>query len=176
MPVAVAAGVVLGVFSKAVNAVAPAWTGNSLALWLLVAFLVGLTARTARDAAARGCVALVVANCSYYAWRLFVVDDIGLRFTVRAFAFWTALAVPAGLAAGALATRPAHARALLAGAFAGEAAFTLANGGRVGHAVVAAIVAATFAVRTRWSGDGAWPAVGGAAVVVGAALLRRMVL
>lgn len=176
MLIAVVAGVVLGVFSKVVDEVAPAWAGNSLALWLLVAFLVGLPARGPREAAVRGAASLTVANCAYYAWRLFVIDNISVRFAVRAFSFWTALAIPAGLAAGAVARRGREGAALPAGGFGGEAAVVWIGGGRPAHLVVALSAAAILAAATRWTRWGTWVATGAAVAVGGAVALRRALL
>lgn len=176
MILAVAAGIVLGVFSKVVNAVAPAWAGNSLALWLLVAFVVGLGAPRVRDAAARGCVSLVVANCAYYAWRLFLADDVGHRWAIRAFTFWTALAIPAGIVAGALARRGREGWSLSAGGFAGEAGFVLTVSGRPAHVAAAAVIAVVFAAVARWTRRAALIAAGAAAAVAGAAALQRVLL
>lgn len=176
MLLAVLAGVALGVFSKVVNAVAPAWTGNSLALWLLVAFAVGLGASSVRQAAARGCVSLVVANCAYYAWRLFLTEDVSVRWAIRAFSFWTALAVPAGIVAGALARRGREGWSLSAGGFAGEAGFVWVVAGHPAHIAAAAVLALIFAAVTRWSQRAALMAVGATAAVAGAAALQRVLL
>ena len=177
MVVAVAAGAALGVFSTVVDSVAPAWAGNSLALWLLVAFLVGRRGRTAPGAAACGCVALVVANCAYYAWRLFVGDNVGIRFAVRAFSFWTALAIPSGLASGAASRWGREGSALPAGAFAAEAAFSWFVRGRGAHAVAAAAVAVPLAVSARWTRRGVWLALAaGVAVAAGMAGARELML
>lgn len=173
---AVVAGAVLGVFSKVVNAVAPAWTGNSLALWLLVAALVGMGAATSRSAAMRGCVSLVVANCAYYAWRLWIADDIGTRFAGRAFAFWTALAIPAGLTAGGVAPRGREAWAVPAGGFVGEAGVVFLQGGRTAHVLTATVAALAIGALTKWTPWSGGMAAGAAVAVGGAVALRHVVL
>jgi hypothetical protein len=174
--VAVAAGLVLGAASKLVDYVAPAWTGNSLAVWVLVAFLVGLRGRGWRDAATVGCTALVVANCTYYALRLFVIDNVSVPWAVRAFTFWTLLAVPAGLVAGALSGRGREGLALPAGAFAGEAVVTAAVGGRAAHVVVAALVAGSLGLGTSWTRRGVLLGVVACASVAAAVALKRTIL
>lgn len=176
MVLALAAGIALGVSSKLVDYVAPAWAGNSLALWLLVAFLVGLGATSMRDAVARGCTTLVVANCAYYAWRLFVSDDVGVRWTIRAFSFWTALAIPAGAVAAVVARRGRVGLALPAGGFGGEAIFAAATDGKPGRVIVTAVVATVLAVATSWTQRGVWVAGAGAVAVAGAIAVRRLVL
>ena len=176
MIVAVAAGLLLGAGSKLVDYVAPAWTGNSLALWVLVAFLVGLRAREWREAAVRGCTALVVANCTYYALRVLVIENVSAQWAVRAFTFWTLLAVPAGLVSGALAGRGREGLALPAGAFAGEAAVTAAIDGRAAHVVVAGVVAAILGLGTAWNRGAAVLAVVACAAVAGAVALKRTIL
>jgi hypothetical protein len=172
----IVAGIVLGVLSKLVDYVAPSWTGNSLGLWLLVAFLVALGARSWREAALRGCVALVIANAAYYGWRLTVPDNISLRFAARAFSFWTALAIPAGLVAGVAATHRREGLALPAGGFVGEAVVTALVGGRVGHAVAAGVIGAFLTGLTKWTLKGAGAALAAAAAVTGAVALREVFL
>lgn len=176
MIVAILAGIALGVFSRAVDSIAPAWTGNSLALWLLVAFAVGLGAASVRDAAARGCVSLVVANCAYYVWRLFVADDVTMRWTVRAFTFWTALAIPAGVVAGAVAQRGREGWALPAAGFAAEAGFVWVVGGRTMHVLAALAAAVALAAVTKWSRTAAVLAAGSAASVLATAAVQRVLL
>lgn len=156
--------------------VAPAWAGNFFALWLLVAFAVGMRATGSRTAALLGCVALTVASCTYYAWRLFVVDDVGVRYAVRVGTFWTALAIPAGLLGGAFAQRRPEGWALPAGGFAGEAVFAWLARGRGAQAVVAFLVAVATGVATEWSPKARWVAAATGAAVLGAALVHREVL
>lgn len=177
MIAAVVAGVALGVYSRVVDYFAPDWAGNSLALWLLVACVVGLGSRSWWAGAARGCLALVVASSSYYAWRLFVMDDIGIRFATRAFAFWTALAVTAGFVAGGFAHRGREAFAVPAGGFAAEVVFAWGVRGQTWHGLAALAAASLLAARTTWTRTAAGAALGAAAAVtVGMLVAGALVL
>ena len=175
---AVVAGVVLGVASKLVDYVAPSWVGNSSAVWGLVAFLVGLRASGVAQGARRGTVALAVATASYYAYRLFVAENISNRFALKAFLFWMALALPTGAISGAAGAASGRTMwALPAGAFAGEAIFVLASGRRTVHAAVAAGIAALLATRARWTARGlAIATAAGVTVFLVAAGYRSLVL
>lgn len=177
MLLAVVAGVALGVASKLVDYVAPSWVGNSSAVWGLVAFLIGLRASTVREGALRGTVALAVATVSYYAWRLFVAENISSHFALKAFVFWMALALPTGAISGGAGAAAARMWALPAGAFAGEAIFVLASGRRTVHAAVAACIAALLATRARWTAPGvAIAAAAGVTVFLVGAVYRSLLL
>ncbi|HEV2755181.1 MAG TPA: DUF6518 family protein [Actinomycetota bacterium] len=177
MILALVAGVVLGVASKLTDYVAPSWVGNSLALWILVAFLVGRRARDVRTGALHGATALVVATASYYAYRVLVAQNISERWLVRASSFWMALALPSGAISGGVAAAGDRAAwALPAGAFAGETVLVLGRGGRALHAALAAVAAVVLGGVTRWNRRALLLAAAGSVTVVLTALGYRALL
>jgi hypothetical protein len=142
---------------------------------VLVAFLAGLGASRPVAGAARGAVALVTGTTAYYAWLLFVTEDVSRGFALKAFVFWTVLALPAGLASGWIAaTADRAAWALPAGAFLGEAVLVLGLRGRLLQTTIEAAAALLLAARAERVPRAAAYAAGAAAVTFGAGAAYRV--